>query len=63
MPKQLNVESFGELTKILMRDIFCSVMLRDPARDGCIKKFTNRNEVLGCFGQSGLQKGKKTQLS
>ena len=30
----------------------------DPTRDAWIKIFIKRNEVLGCFGQSGLQREK-----
>ena len=33
-------------------------MYRDPNRVGWIKEILNGNEVLGCFGQSELQRKK-----
>jgi hypothetical protein len=35
---------------------------RDLSRDDWIKESKNGNEVLGCFGQSGLQRKKTSQL-
>ena len=32
--------------------------MQNSTRDGWIREFIEQNEVLGCFGQSGLQREK-----